>query len=116
MTNEQSERWYRAAAMSDIEDDDVLGVIVGDHGEHEIAVYKIGGAYFATSDRCTHQRARLSDGLVIDDCIECPLHQGRFHISTGRAKSRPVSIPLQTYPTRIEADEVFVLITEPDAT
>jgi nitrite reductase/ring-hydroxylating ferredoxin subunit len=112
MTDMQPARWYRAASGAEIENDDVLGVIVGDHGEHEVALYKIGGAYFATANRCTHQKARLSDGLVIDDCIECPLHQGRFHIPTGRAKSGPVSILLNTYPTRVENDTVFVLISD----
>jgi nitrite reductase/ring-hydroxylating ferredoxin subunit len=112
MKNVQAERWYRAASTSEIQDEDVLGLIVGDQGEYEVALYNIGGAYYATTDRCTHQKARLSDGLVIDDCIECPLHQGRFHIPTGRAKSGPVSIPLKTYPTRVEQETVFVLIAD----
>jgi len=110
MNDTPSGKWYRAASTSEIEDDDVLGVVVGDHGEHEVALYKIQGSYFATADRCTHQTARLSDGLVIDDCIECPLHQGRFHVPTGRAKSAPVSIHLKTYPTKVEQGAVFVLI------
>lgn len=109
---DQEGRWHRAASISDIEDDDVLGVTVGEHGEHEVAVYKVGGQFYATADRCTHQQARLSDGLVIDDFIECPLHQGRFHIPTGRARSAPVSVALETYPTKIEEGALFVLIKD----
>jgi len=105
-------KWHRAAAISDIEDDDVLGVLLGDQGEHEVALYKIQGNYYATADRCTHQTARLSDGLVIDDCIECPLHQGRFHIPTGKAKSAPVSFNLKTYPAKVEQDVIYVLIED----
>jgi naphthalene 1,2-dioxygenase system ferredoxin subunit len=110
MQDTKSEIWYRAASTSEILDEDVLGVVVGPNGEHEVALYKIQGCYYATADRCTHQIARLSDGLVIDDCIECPLHQGRFHVPTGRAKSVPVSINLKTYPTKVEQGVVFVLI------
>jgi len=105
-------KWLRAAAVSDLEDEDVLGVTIGERGEHEIALYKIRGRFYATVDRCTHQSARLSDGLVIDDFIECPLHQGRFHVPSGKAKSAPVSVPLKTYPTKVEKDMVYVLIDD----
>jgi nitrite reductase/ring-hydroxylating ferredoxin subunit len=109
---EQSGKWHRAVLVSDIEEDDVVGVTVGEQGEHEVAVYKLGGRCYATADRCTHQTAKLSDGLVIDDFIECPLHQGRFHIPTGKARSAPVSIPLQTYPTKVEDGVVYVLVED----
>ena len=112
MTGAQLGRWHRAAATSDIEDDDVLGVLLGDQGEYEVALYKIQGNFYATADRCTHQTARLSDGLVIDDCIECPLHQGRFHVPTGKAKNAPASIDLKTYPAKVEQDVIYVLIEE----
>jgi 3-phenylpropionate/trans-cinnamate dioxygenase ferredoxin subunit len=45
---------------------------------------------------------------VIDDIIECPLHQGRFHIPTGAPKGAPVHLPLRTYPVKVEGGEVFV--------
>lgn len=103
-------KWHRAAVFSEIEEDDVVGVTVGEHGEHEVAIYRIGGKCYATADRCTHQAAKLSDGLVIDDFIECPLHQGRFHVPTGKARSAPVSVCLQTYPTKLEGGVVYVQI------
>jgi nitrite reductase/ring-hydroxylating ferredoxin subunit len=106
----QPGEWHRAALFADIENDDVVGVTVGEQGEHEVAIYKLGGKCYATADRCTHQSARLSDGLVIDDFIECPLHQGRFHIPTGSARSAPVSVPVKTYPTKVEDGVVYVLV------
>jgi 3-phenylpropionate/trans-cinnamate dioxygenase ferredoxin subunit len=41
------------------------------------------------------------------------MHQGRFDIPTGKAKGAPVCINLQTYPTKIEGQRVYVGI--PDA-
>ncbi len=48
--------------------------------------------------------------LVTDDIIECPLHQGRFHIPTGKAKGAPVCGDLKTYPVKVENDNVFIRI------
>ena len=107
---EQTGKWYRAANFSEIEDDDVLGVTLGEEGEHEIAVYKLGGKCYATADRCTHQSVRLSDGLVIDNFIECPLHQGRFDIATGKARGAPVSVALRIYPTKVEEGVVHIFV------
>jgi 3-phenylpropionate/trans-cinnamate dioxygenase ferredoxin subunit len=50
----------------------------------------------------------MSDGYVEDDWVECPLHQARFDIVTGKALSDPATIPLQVYPVKIENNRVFV--------
>lgn len=75
---------------------------------HEIALFAVDGQRFATSNICTHQFAYLTDGYVQGDHVECPMHQGRFHIPTGVPVDGPVSDPLRTYPVRIEGDEVQV--------
>lgn len=100
-----SDNWHRVAAADEIEEEDVIQVVVGDH---VLAVYNVGGKYYCTSDICTHGQAPLSEGVVIDDIIECPLHQGRFHIPTGAAKGAPVSLPLDTYETKVEDGKVYV--------
>jgi 3-phenylpropionate/trans-cinnamate dioxygenase ferredoxin subunit len=45
---------------------------------------------------------------VLNREIECPLHQGRFDIPTGKPKSPPVCVHLKTYPVRIERGEVLL--------
>ena len=49
-------------------------------------------------------------GIVVDDVIECPLHQGRFCVRTGRALSPPVSSPITSYPTKVEDGMVYVQV------
>ena len=49
---------------------------------------------------CTHGQTHLADGLLIDGCIECPKHNGRFDVRTGEPRRRPVKVPLGTYPVR----------------
>lgn len=103
--------WYRVAEASDIPEEDVIRVEIGPLG---IAIYNVKGKYYATIDCCTHQEARLSDGFVIDNVIECPLHQGRFHIPTGAAKGAPVSRDVRVYPVRVADGQVYVQLAEDD--
>ncbi|MGO7932240.1 Rieske 2Fe-2S domain-containing protein, partial [Rhizobium ruizarguesonis] len=50
----------------------------------------------------------LADGLVMDEIIECPKHNGRFNNKTGEAKGAPVCVNLKTYPVKIEDGAVFI--------
>jgi MocE subfamily Rieske [2Fe-2S] domain protein len=102
--------WKRAVDAADVEEEDLVGVTVDGR---EIAVYNLKGRFYATDNICTHEHACLSQGFVIDDIIECPLHQGRFHIPTGEPKGAPVHIWLRTYPVKVEDGAVFVGIEQP---
>jgi 3-phenylpropionate/trans-cinnamate dioxygenase ferredoxin subunit len=89
--------WTDVADVEEIEVEDVIEVSVG---ENVLAVYRIKDGYFASDGICTHEYACLADGFVIGNEIECPKHQGRFDIRSGACKGAPVSVPVQTDPTR----------------
>jgi 3-phenylpropionate/trans-cinnamate dioxygenase ferredoxin subunit len=97
--------WHLVCAVEEIDEEDVLRF---DHGERTFAVYNTPKGFYATDGVCTHEKAHLADGLVIGDIIECPLHQGRFHISSGKAKSAPVCVDLECYPVKVEGGRVFI--------
>lgn len=92
--------------MGDLVPDDVLPFV---DGEREYAVYRTrDDEYYASDGRCTHQGARLCEGLVFNGFIECPKHNGRFDLRTGRVVRPPAMVDLATYPTRVEAGRVYV--------
>ncbi len=97
--------WHRVASAGEIDEDEPKAVKIGDL---EIALYKVDGAFYATADMCTHEAALLSDGWVEGDAIECPIHQARFHIPTGKCLSPPADTDLETYPVRVEGDDIHV--------
>ena len=97
--------WRPAANVGDLADRDVIGREVDGR---RIAIYRLEDGYFATSDLCTHGRATLSEGEVVEGYIECPLHFGLFEIRTGKAAGAPVSVDLTTYPVRIEGARIEV--------
>ena len=100
-----SGQWHAVCDADEIDEEDVLRF---DHGGKTYAVYNTPKGYYATDGTCTHEEAHLADGLVIGDIIECPLHQGRFHIPSGAAKSPPVCVDLETYPVKVEDGQIFI--------
>ena len=100
--------WVEACAVDDVEEEDVIRF---DHGGRSFAVYRSpDDEFFATDGYCTHEKAHLADGLVMDNIIECPKHNGRFNYKTGQAKGAPVCVNLVTYPVKIEAGKVMIQI------
>lgn len=97
--------WVVACAASEIAEEDVIRF---DYAGASYAVYRIAEGFFASDGWCTHERAHLADGFVLAREIECPLHQGRFDIPTGKPKSPPVCVRLKTYPVRVEGGEVLL--------
>jgi 3-phenylpropionate/trans-cinnamate dioxygenase ferredoxin subunit len=100
--------WVEACNEDDVETEDVIRF---DHGGRTFAIYRSPeDEYFVTEGFCTHEKMHLADGLVMDDIIECPKHNGRFNYKTGEAKGAPVCINLKTYPVKVEAGKVLVRI------
>jgi naphthalene 1,2-dioxygenase system ferredoxin subunit len=96
---------HRVLTSLDLPDGSMTGVTAVDQ---PIALYRIGGYVYATSNVCTHQAAFLSDGYLEGEYVECPLHQGRFCVTTGKAVDGPVEQDLQTYPAYEEEGSIYV--------
>lgn len=73
-----------------------------------IVLINFEGDYYALSDICTHEDASLSDGEVIGDELECPLHGGAVEIKTGLPANFPIVVPATTYRTRVVGDQVQI--------
>ncbi len=86
------------ASRSDLAEGDVLGV---EAGGRQIAVYDCDGTLYATDNICTHAQARLCDGWLDGEAIECPLHAARFDVRTGKVLALPATADLKIYPVRI---------------
>ncbi|MBA3451084.1 MAG: non-heme iron oxygenase ferredoxin subunit [Chloroflexia bacterium] len=97
--------WHVVAKTSDLAPGEVMYVEVGND---PVALINLEGEFFALHDLCTHQDASLSDGEVIGDEIECPMHGGVFEIRTGLPANFPVVVPVETYAVKTEGDAVLV--------
>lgn len=97
--------WIDAVARDAVPDEDV--VAVGVQGR-ELAFYGVDGQVYVTDNICTHGHARLSDGFLEGTEIECPLHQGKFDVCSGKAMCAPLTTDIRTYPLKIENGRVYV--------
>jgi 3-phenylpropionate/trans-cinnamate dioxygenase ferredoxin subunit len=73
-----------------------------DVDDEEIAVYNLGGTYYAIENVCTHDGGELASGEVDGDEIICPRHLARFCIRTGEVTAPPAYEPVHSFPVRIE--------------
>ena len=106
------ENWVTVGPVSELCEGAVLGVSVG---ESDIAIYCVGGKLYATDNVCTHAYARLSDGFLDGHEIECPLHFGRFDVRTGKGLCAPIVSDVRTYPVRVKAQDMQVLVADATA-
>lgn len=98
--------WIAACNVGDIEEEDVMRF---DHGGRTFAIYRSpDGEHYATAGLCTHENIHLADGLVMDNIIECPKHNGRFDYRTGEAKGAPVCVNLKVHAVKIEGGKVVI--------
>ncbi|WP_043837204.1 non-heme iron oxygenase ferredoxin subunit [Muricoccus aerilatus] len=103
----QAGTWRRVVDAAEILEDEPLAV---EADGRKIALYRVDGDVHATDNVCTHAYALLSDGLLEGCQIECPLHNARFDVRTGRALSSPAERDLRTYPVRVVDGGVEILL------
>ena len=104
------EQWLPAGTIDELPAGKVRLVMEGDL---RIALCNVDGQFYAIEDVCTHDGGPLDQGELEGDEIECPRHGARFNVRSGAVTLMPAAMPLQTYPVKIEGDNVFVGIDGP---
>ena len=70
----------------------------------KIGVFNAGGDLYAIEDRCSHDDGPLAEGAFDPDAktVECPRHGSLFDLGSGRPKTLPAYLPVDTFPVRVE--------------
>jgi NAD(P)H-dependent nitrite reductase small subunit len=97
-------RWVKVAEAADVAPGAGRRVEAGDR---RLALFNAAGEFFAIDDACPHQGASLSDGLLHEGRVICPLHSWVFDVRTGRCP-RETHEPVAAYPTRRRGTAVEV--------
>jgi 3-phenylpropionate/trans-cinnamate dioxygenase ferredoxin component len=76
----------------------------------EIGVFNCAGNMYAIEDRCSHDNGPLAEGEFDQEActVECPRHGSLFDLKTGRPKTLPAYVPVDTFPVIIEDEKIKV--------
>ena len=98
--------WVRVVSTAAVMPGSSLGVSVANG---HVAIHHLsGGQFCATSDVCSHEYARLSEGRLDGSVVECPLHGAQFDVRSGCAVRNPATRPIATFETEIRDGQVWL--------
>ena len=98
----------KVASVKDIPEAGIKKVMVD--GE-QVALFKVEGKIYATTNICTHEQCELDQNFMMHgDVVECTCHGSQYDIKTGANVLPPSAEPLKTYKLTIENDEIFIEI------
>ena len=75
-----------------------------------LAIFNLGGEYFAIQDVCPHDGGELAKGKLEGEVIICPRHGARFSIKTGAVLSPPAYDSITTFLVRVADGKVQICI------
>ncbi len=73
-----------------------------------IAVFNVGGRYYAIDDTCPHRGGPLSEGTLQGEVVTCPWHGSKFNVATGAVLTPPARDGVSGYSVRDSAGELSV--------
>jgi len=76
----------------------------------EIALFNVGGDYFALANACTHEEGPLAEGEVEGHEVTCPWHGAKFDIRTGEVLCDPAYDAVARYNVRVTGSDIEVEI------
>jgi 3-phenylpropionate/trans-cinnamate dioxygenase ferredoxin component len=79
-------------------------------GDKNIAISCVQGKYYAFINTCSHMDFSLDTGVLEGTSIECAHHGAKFDVVTGKAICMPAVSPIETYPVKVEGDEIKVQV------
>jgi len=74
----------------------------------DVCIANVDGKYYAIGNVCTHEGGPLADGVLEGYEVECPWHQSKFDVRTGKVTSPPASESEPTYEIKVDANTILV--------
>lgn len=67
----------------------------------ELALFHVGGEFYAIDNSCPHRGSPLAEGNLCGAAVECDWHGWRFDLRTGACLTH-ASAPVETYEVVVE--------------
>ncbi len=73
----------------------------------EIAIFNVGGRFYAIDNACKHRGGPLGAGELDGKIVTCPLHAWTYDVTTGECFDDS-SCRVACFPVKIEGDDVLI--------
>ncbi|AVW93229.1 nitrite reductase small subunit NirD [Celeribacter baekdonensis] len=105
--NVQTKTWVNIGPLTEIPRQ---GARCVKNGDMSIAVFRTShDQVFALEDKCPHKNGPLSQGIVHDGCVTCPLHNWVISLETGAAQGADEG-QTATFEIKIEDGNVLLAL------
>jgi ferredoxin-NADP reductase/nitrite reductase/ring-hydroxylating ferredoxin subunit len=74
----------------------------------DVCIANVDGKYYAIGNVCTHEGGPLADGILDGYEVECPWHQSKFDVRTGKVTSPPASESEPTYEIKVDGNSILI--------
>jgi 3-phenylpropionate/trans-cinnamate dioxygenase ferredoxin subunit len=74
----------------------------------QIALFNVGGTYYAIDDTCPHSGGPLSEGQVEGTKVTCPWHAADFDLKTGAVLSPPAFEGVRAYKVVVAGNDIQI--------
>jgi nitrite reductase/ring-hydroxylating ferredoxin subunit len=100
--------WIPVGAAQDVPENEIIPF---SHQGTDYILIRRGDEFTAFVDLCSHQDIKLSEfGEIQRGVLICHAHGAAFDCSDGKELCFPATAPLQSIPTRVQADRIEVLV------
>lgn len=96
--------FVKVGMVGDLADGQVRTVQV--NGQ-QVALFHVGGHYYALEAGCPHEGEPLAEGTVERLRVLCPWHGYDFHLKTGACELDP-DLRALTYPVKIRGEDILI--------
>ena len=97
-------KFVKAGRVGDLAEGQATVVQVNGQG---IALFCVGGRYYALEAACPHEGGSLADGDIQGLRVICPWHGHDFHLKTGKCELDP-DLQALTYPVKVDRDDLLI--------
>ena len=73
-----------------------------------IALFNVGGTFYAIDNTCTHEGGPLGEGELAGEVVTCPWHNTEFNVKTGKAFGSLTDEDVRRFQIRVQGTDVMV--------
>ena len=96
--------WHPAGKSSDVPKESAKSIEVAGK---KLALFHVGGKFYALADHCLHRGGQLGLGHVEGGRVTCPWHGWVFEVKTGKCLTME-GAKQASFPVKVEKGELYV--------